>query len=165
MRVEALLLLPSDMVLLVGQAWLADGATVTPDHEHDEFAWWPAEPGEWPGEAHDALHRRRRAGVRLMGRNAFTRIVTFGRLEVVSFIHSTVYLSLLVCAFALGNPEPATFILGMAHGLIWIGMSLVCIAAAQVSRDPVLAGRHRRRARRTGAVRGDDRVRGRKPPA
>ena len=61
----------------------------------------------------------------------FTRVVTFGRLEVVSFVHSTVYLALLVCAFALGKPEPATFILGMAHGLIWIGMSLVCIAAAR----------------------------------
>jgi len=60
-----------------------------------------------------------------------TRIVTFGRLEVVSFIHSAVYLSLLVCAFALGNPEPETFVLGLAHGLIWIGMSLVCIAAAR----------------------------------
>ena len=59
------------------------------------------------------------------------RLVTFGRLEAVSFIHSPIYLSLLVCAFALGNPEPATFILGMAHGLIWIGMSLVCIAAAR----------------------------------
>ena len=96
-----------------------------------------------------------------MGRNAFTRIVTFGRLEVVSFIHSRVYLSLLVCAFALGNPQPATFILGMAHGLIWIGMSLVCIAAARVSGDPVLARRDRRRARRTRAVCGHDRVRGR----
>ena len=57
MRVEALLLLPSDNVLMVGQAWLADGATVRPDHEHDEFAWWPAEPARWPAEAHDALHR------------------------------------------------------------------------------------------------------------
>ena len=66
-----------------------------------------------------------------MGADAFRRVVTFGRLEAVSFIHSTVYLSLLICAFALGNPEPATFILGMAHGLIWIGMSLVCIAAAR----------------------------------
>ncbi len=56
-RVEALLLLPSDMVLMVGQAWLPDGATVTPDHEHDAFAWWPAEPERWPGEAHDALRR------------------------------------------------------------------------------------------------------------
>ena len=62
----------------------------------------------------------------------FTRLVTFGRLEVVSFIHSAVYLSLLICAFALGKPEPATFILGLAHGLIWIAMSLVCIAAARV---------------------------------
>jgi hypothetical protein len=62
---------------------------------------------------------------------AFTRLVTFGRLEVVSFIHSAVYLSLLVCAFALGKPEPATFILGLAHGLLWIAMSLVCIVAAR----------------------------------
>jgi ADP-ribose pyrophosphatase YjhB (NUDIX family) len=55
MRVEALLLRPSGLVLMVGQAWLPDGATVTPDHEHDEFAWWPAEPARWPEEAHDAL--------------------------------------------------------------------------------------------------------------
>jgi ADP-ribose pyrophosphatase YjhB (NUDIX family) len=57
LRVEALLLLPSEMVLLVGQAWLADGAMVTPDHEHDEFAWWPPDPADWPAEAHDALRR------------------------------------------------------------------------------------------------------------
>jgi hypothetical protein len=62
----------------------------------------------------------------------FTRLVTFRRLEAVSFIHSSVYLSLLICAFALGNPQPETFVLGMAHGLIWIGMSLVCIAAARM---------------------------------
>jgi hypothetical protein len=57
--------------------------------------------------------------------------ITFGRLEAVSFGHSTVYLALLVCAFALGNPEPETFILGLSHGVLWIGMSLVCIAAAR----------------------------------
>jgi hypothetical protein len=61
----------------------------------------------------------------------FTRLVTFRRLEFVSFFHSCVYLGLLICAFVLGNPEPATFILGLSHGLIWIGMSLVCIAAAR----------------------------------
>lgn len=61
----------------------------------------------------------------------FKRLVTFTRLEVASFIHSTIYLSLLICAFALGKPEPATFILGLAHGLIWIAMSLICIAAAR----------------------------------
>jgi len=57
--------------------------------------------------------------------------VTFRRLEVVSFTHSGVYLALLICAFALGNPEPETFILGMSHGLLWIGMSIVCILAAR----------------------------------
>ncbi len=58
-------------------------------------------------------------------------LVTFRRLEAASFFHSTVYLSLLLCAFVLGNPEPETFILGLGHGLLWIGMSLVCIAAAR----------------------------------
>jgi hypothetical protein len=59
------------------------------------------------------------------------RAITFRRLEAASFTHSTIYLSLLLCAFVLDNPEPETFLLGMAHGLIWIGMSLVCIAAAR----------------------------------
>jgi hypothetical protein len=59
------------------------------------------------------------------------KIVTFRRLEAVSFLHSTVYLGLLACAFIAGKPEPATFVLGLTHGLLWIGMSLVCIAAAR----------------------------------
>jgi 8-oxo-dGTP diphosphatase len=57
MRIEALLRLPSDLVVLVGQAWLADGASVTPDHEHDEFAWWPADVEQWPPEADESLRR------------------------------------------------------------------------------------------------------------
>jgi hypothetical protein len=57
--------------------------------------------------------------------------ITFRRLEVASFTHSCIYLALLICAFALGKPEPETFILGLSHGLIWICMSLVCIAAAR----------------------------------
>jgi hypothetical protein len=65
LTVEALVLLPSDMVLLVGQAWLADGATVTPDHEHDAYTWWPAEIDRWPEEADAPL--RRMAGL-LAGR-------------------------------------------------------------------------------------------------
>ena len=60
------------------------------------------------------------------------RLITFRRLEGVSFFHSTVYLALLICAFVLGNPQPESFILGLAHGLLWIGMSLVCIAAARL---------------------------------
>jgi hypothetical protein len=58
-------------------------------------------------------------------------LITFRRLEAASFTHSTVYLALLVCALVLGNPEPATFILGLGHGLMWIAMSVLCIVAAR----------------------------------
>jgi hypothetical protein len=57
--------------------------------------------------------------------------MTFRRLEAVSFAHSAIYLGLLVCAFIAGNPEPETFILGLLHGLLWIGMSIACIIAAR----------------------------------
>jgi ADP-ribose pyrophosphatase YjhB (NUDIX family) len=64
LRVEALVQLPSGMVLVVGQAWLRDGATVAPDAEHDEFAWWPPDVDAWPQEADEPL---RRMGVLLGG--------------------------------------------------------------------------------------------------
>jgi 8-oxo-dGTP diphosphatase len=57
MRVEALVQLPSEVVLMVGQAWLREGATVTPDHEHDDFAWWPPRVDDWPPEADEPLRR------------------------------------------------------------------------------------------------------------
>ena len=57
LSVEALVELPSEVVLLVGMAWLPDGASVTPDSEHDEFAWWPASVERWPPEADAPLRR------------------------------------------------------------------------------------------------------------
>ncbi len=57
LRIEALVRLPSQMVLLVGQAWLPDGAEVKPDDEHDAFAWWPPEVQNWPAEADEPLRR------------------------------------------------------------------------------------------------------------
>jgi 8-oxo-dGTP pyrophosphatase MutT (NUDIX family) len=61
-RGEALLRLPHQMVMFVGQAWLAEGADaeVTPDSEHDAFAWWPREIDEWPAEAGEILPRMAR---------------------------------------------------------------------------------------------------------
>ena len=58
-QAEALLRLPHKMVMFIGQAWLAEGAEdeVTPDHEHDAFAWWPREIDEWPPEAGEILPR------------------------------------------------------------------------------------------------------------
>jgi 8-oxo-dGTP pyrophosphatase MutT (NUDIX family) len=55
LRVDALVRLPHDLVMFVGTAWLAPGARVEPDHEHDAYAWWPADVADWPEEAHDEL--------------------------------------------------------------------------------------------------------------
>jgi ADP-ribose pyrophosphatase YjhB (NUDIX family) len=60
LRVEALVGLPNGAVLFVGQAWLADGAIVTPDEEHDTYAWWPADVREWPEHADDPLRETAR---------------------------------------------------------------------------------------------------------
>jgi hypothetical protein len=46
--------------MFIGQAWLPAGATVTPDHEHDAHAWWPAEIDAWPIEADEPLRRMAR---------------------------------------------------------------------------------------------------------
>jgi hypothetical protein len=61
----------------------------------------------------------------------------FTRLKWASFTHSCIYTALLFCAFAAGNPEPATFILGLTHGLLWIAMSLVCIVCVRVRIVPL----------------------------
>ena len=57
LSIEALVRLPSGLVLLVGLATLAEGAEVVPDAEHDEFAWWPRDVSAWPGEADEPLRR------------------------------------------------------------------------------------------------------------
>ncbi len=63
--------------------------------------------------------------------------LTFARLKWTSFTHSCVYVALLLSAFAAGKPEPLTFVLGLAHGLLWILMSLACITAARLRIVPL----------------------------
>ena len=58
-------------------------------------------------------------------------LITFNRLEAASFFHSCVYAALIVCAITLGSGSAATYVLGWSHGLLWIAMSLICIAAAR----------------------------------
>ncbi len=53
--VEALVCLPNQLVMVVGLAWLGEGAVVVPDSEHDTFAWWPADVEQWPAEADEPL--------------------------------------------------------------------------------------------------------------
>lgn len=60
LSVEALVGLPNRVVMVVGLATVADMSDPVPDHEHDEWTWWPSEVDDWPREADDRL--------RLMGR-------------------------------------------------------------------------------------------------
>ena len=55
LSVEALVGLPDGMAMLVGMATVADGSDPVPDHEHDEWAWWPADVERWPAEADPRL--------------------------------------------------------------------------------------------------------------
>jgi 8-oxo-dGTP pyrophosphatase MutT (NUDIX family) len=55
LTVEALIRLPTQSVMLLGQAWLPEGATVTPNEEHDDFEWWPRDSGQWPDHADEPL--------------------------------------------------------------------------------------------------------------
>jgi 8-oxo-dGTP pyrophosphatase MutT (NUDIX family) len=57
LSVEALVRLPSGLVLLVGVAWVPQDADAVPDDEHDEFAWWPSAVEDWPQEADSPLRR------------------------------------------------------------------------------------------------------------
>jgi hypothetical protein len=68
---------------------------------------------------------------------AYHAPVAFTTLKWVSLFHSCVYLCLLLCAFALGNPQPETFVLGLSHGLLWIFMSVVCLAAVRARLVPL----------------------------
>jgi hypothetical protein len=61
----------------------------------------------------------------------------FTRLKWTSFTHSCIYTALLICAFAIGKPQPETFVLGLAHGLLWIAMSLACIVCVRLRIVPL----------------------------
>jgi ADP-ribose pyrophosphatase YjhB (NUDIX family) len=52
---EALVRIPSGLVLFVGLAHVAAGTEVTIDPEHDTYAWWPPDPADWPDEADPPL--------------------------------------------------------------------------------------------------------------
>lgn len=55
--VEALIRLPQRLVMLIGQAWVPAGTEPVMDAEHDAYAWWPADPADWPEEADEPLRR------------------------------------------------------------------------------------------------------------
>jgi hypothetical protein len=59
------------------------------------------------------------------------QLLSVARLKWASFTHSLIYLALLISAFAAGQPEPLTEVLGWTHGLLWISMSAACLTATR----------------------------------
>lgn len=71
LSVEALVRVPSGLILLVGLATLAPGgARIEMDAEHDAHAWWPPDPADWPPEADGQV---RRMGALLADADAISR--------------------------------------------------------------------------------------------
>jgi hypothetical protein len=63
-------------------------------------------------------------------------VITFTRLKYLSFTHSAVYLTLLA-VWLSGGPDGLRAALGWAHGIGWIVMSLLCIAAVRLRVIPL----------------------------
>ena len=61
-------------------------------------------------------------------------MITFTRLKYLSFTHSAIYVTLIVLAIL---DEPAKLYFGWAHGIGWIVISLLCIAAVRLRVIPL----------------------------
>jgi hypothetical protein len=57
-------------------------------------------------------------------------VITFTRLKYLSFAHSAIYLGLLTMWLSDG-PDGIRTVLGWAHGVGWIVMSLLCLTAVR----------------------------------
>jgi hypothetical protein len=64
---------------------------------------------------------------------------SFGTLKRLSFTHSAIYLTLLVVWLVPGL-HPLEFVFGMAHGLGWILMCVLVLAAVRARVIPLRLG-------------------------
>jgi hypothetical protein len=60
------------------------------------------------------------------------RVLSFNNLMAVSIIHSFLFTGLMLCAFVLGHPQPATFIFGFTHGVLYMAMAVLAGVAAKL---------------------------------
>ena len=65
--------------------------------------------------------------------------LSFGTLKRLSFTHSTIYLTLLVVWLVPGL-HPLEFVFGLSHGLGWIAMCLLSLAAVRARVIPLRVG-------------------------
>jgi hypothetical protein len=60
-----------------------------------------------------------------------TKVITYDRLKVASFVHSTVYVCLLT-VWLIPGLHALEFVFGLTHGVGWIAMSLVSLVAVRL---------------------------------
>jgi hypothetical protein len=77
-------------------------------------------------------HKETAAPVGSPGNPTLRRILTVRNFAVFSVIHSVLFTGLMVCAFVLGKPQPATFFFGFTHGVMYMVMTVACVVAARL---------------------------------
>src|SRR3954449_9608745 len=60
------------------------------------------------------------------------RLLSFNHLMAVSIIHSILFTGLMICAFVLDKPQPATFMFGFTHGVLYLAMAVLAGVAAKL---------------------------------
>jgi hypothetical protein len=67
------------------------------------------------------------------------RSLSFGTLKRLSFAHSTVY-AILLAVWLIHGLHPLEFVFGLAHGLGWIAMCFLSLAAVRARVIPLRLG-------------------------
>ena len=52
-------------------------------------------------------------------------------LGAFAIVHSVLFTGLMICAFILAKPQPATFVFGFLHGVLYMVMAALCLVAAR----------------------------------
>ena len=60
------------------------------------------------------------------------RVLSIRNFAVFSIVHCVAFTGLMVCAFVLGKPQPATFLFGFTHGVMYMIVTAACIVAARL---------------------------------
>lgn len=60
------------------------------------------------------------------------RLLTIRNFAIFSIVHSVFFTGLMICAFLLAKPQPATFVFGFVHGVMYMVMTAACIVAARL---------------------------------
>jgi hypothetical protein len=60
------------------------------------------------------------------------RLLSVRNLTIFTLVHCVAFTGLIVCAFLIGKPQPATFWFGFSHGVMYMVMIVAAIAAARL---------------------------------